>query len=223
MGTEQPLRLHLLQSAKTFPGHMPRRQPWLSTAGETQLPCSVYDGASVYRVIFPSKTCSPQDWGPSNRKGIDTCSRTLWGPSQAGKPYHVPHFLFVEKRFQPPGPSLRSKRQIQTVTDWRSEGMQRKNTGQCRPRPVPPPGKHMASGPWMSVQDSTSPRSYLLLLPDTEGWRTCPIGRRWWLRCPAHRWQSSRWSKVAGYSRKNNKAKEQNFPWSEEQSRSNLV
>ena len=45
------------------------------------------------------------------------------------KPFHNPHFFFVGKRFQLPRPSWSSKGQIQTVTNQRSEGMQRGRKG----------------------------------------------------------------------------------------------
>ena len=51
-------------------------------------------------------------------------SRMLWG-SWAPDPSYVPCFLFVGNRLQPPWPSLRSKRQVQTVTNQGREGTQR--------------------------------------------------------------------------------------------------
>ena len=51
------------------------------------------------------------------------------GPSWVQKPSRVPGFWFVGKRFQPPRASLSSKGQIQIVTDWASEGMQKQRKG----------------------------------------------------------------------------------------------
>ena len=53
-------------------------------------------------------------------------SRTLWG-LQAQKPFCVPCFLFVGNKFQPPGPSLSSKWQVQTVANQEKE--ERKSKG----------------------------------------------------------------------------------------------
>lgn len=54
------------------------------------------------------------------------------GPSQAQKPFRVPHFLFAGKRFQPPRPFLSSKGRFQQllirgVRECRSKGGTVKN------------------------------------------------------------------------------------------------
>ena len=63
-------------------------------------------------VFFSSLTMSETEQDPVENSWVQ-------------KHFHVPHLLFVEKRFQSPRPSLSSKGQIQAVTNQGSEGMQK--------------------------------------------------------------------------------------------------
>ena len=74
----------------------------------------------------PQHTLRDTHWSltPSFPLQILKPSRTLWG-SWARKTFHVPHFLFVGNRLQPPRSSLSPKGQIQTFVHQGSKGMQR--------------------------------------------------------------------------------------------------
>ena len=73
---------------------------------------------------------------PSARMG--RCSETEKEPVEASRvqePFHVSHFLPIEKGFPPPRPSLSSKGQIQTVLHSESEGIQKETSVKLRAWP----------------------------------------------------------------------------------------